>query len=259
MFLGGEQPTPLDLRFRLGPFPVRVSPLFWLILALFGDWVFRSLGPLYLLIWVACGFVSILIHELGHAVAIRAFGSPSSIVLHGFGGYAENPYPPTSAWKRMLIALAGPAAGFTLCGAAFGMLYGLGPDNLNPYANRTLLFLVWMNLIWNLFNLLPVFPLDGGRVFRELCAILRTRNPDAVTHLVSVGVAALMAVRGVATFLNVRIPVVDDYLPSWLRPGMFMTIWFILLAYENFQMYQLASRRYPRYYDDDSDTPPWRR
>lgn len=159
----------------------------------------------------------------------------------------------------MVIYLAGPAAGFALFGVVVVIQVATDPAALPKYLSATLMFLYWMNLFWNLFSLLLVIPLDGGRVLREVCAILRVRNPDAVAHIVSVGVAVLMAVRGVAGFLNVRIPVVDDYLPAWLRPGMFMTMWFLLLAYENYQMYMIASRRYsPRFYDDDEDTPPWR-
>jgi stage IV sporulation protein FB len=260
MLLGGDAPTPLDLRFRLGPFPVRVSPWFWLIMALFGDWVFQRLGPVYLLVWVACGFVSILVHELGHAVMIRAFGSPSAITLHGFGGYAEMPYPPTAAWKRMVIALAGPAAGFALCGVAFAGRWATDPQQAPQPVTSALDFLFVMTLFWNLFNLLPVFPLDGGRVFREVCAILRARNPDAITHVVSVGVAGAIAAYSVGRMVGVISPNLLPEWLQWLRPGLFMTVWFVLLAVENYQMYQIASRRYsPRFYDDDDDTPPWRR
>ncbi|MEO2088813.1 MAG: site-2 protease family protein [Gemmataceae bacterium] len=260
MLLGGDAPTPLDLRFRLGPFPVRVSSWFWLIMALFGDWVFQSLGPVYLLIWVACGFVSILIHELGHAVMIRTFGSPSAITLHGFGGYAEMPYPPTAAWKRMVIALAGPAAGFTLFGVVFAVQAATDPAALPKHLSAALLFLYWMTLFWNLFNLLPVFQLDGGRVFREVCAILRARNPDAITHVVSVGVAGVIAAYSVGRMVGVISPNALPEWLQWLRPGLFMTVWFVLLAVENYKMYQAARRQYsPRFYGGDDDTPPWRR
>lgn len=260
MLLGGDAPTPLDLRFRLGPFPVRVSPWFWLIMALFGDWVFRSLGLGYLATWIACGFVSILIHELGHAVMIRAFGSPSAITLHGFGGYAETPYPPTAAWKRMVIALAGPAAGFALCGLAFAGRLAADPQKVPQPVAVALDFLFVMTLFWNLFNLLPVFPLDGGRVFREVCAILRARNPDAITHAVSVGVAGAIAAYSVGRMVGVISPNALPGWLQWLRPGLFMTVWFVLLAVENYQMYQVARRQYsPRFYGDDDDTPPWRR
>jgi stage IV sporulation protein FB len=86
-----HQPTSFDVTFRLGRFPVRVHPLFWLSMALIGlPWFDRSL--LLGLLWVACGFVSILVHELGHALAIRHYGSPASIQLIAFGGLATASY-----------------------------------------------------------------------------------------------------------------------------------------------------------------------
>ena len=62
-----SQPTPLDLTFRVGPFPIRVQPWFFLGMAFLG-WEFARFGVHVLLLWVACGFVSILVHELGHGV-----------------------------------------------------------------------------------------------------------------------------------------------------------------------------------------------
>ena len=72
--------TPYDLNFRLFGFPVRIHPLFWLGAVLLGGWTF-DLGLEYAAIWVAVVFVSILVHELGHAIAFRTFGVDSHIVL----------------------------------------------------------------------------------------------------------------------------------------------------------------------------------
>src|SRR5512147_2302977 len=75
-------PTRYDLRFSIAGIPVTVHPLFWLIALLLG-----SSGDLLLIpIWVAVVFISILIHELGHAFAFRRFGQRSQIILHFAGG-----------------------------------------------------------------------------------------------------------------------------------------------------------------------------
>lgn len=270
--IGVDSPTPLDLRFPLGPIPVRVGFLFWVIMALLGFNICdNSPGNtwLNLLIWVVCGFVSILVHELGHALAYRAFGSWSAITLHGFGGYAEADVAPRAAWKRLLVAMGGPAAGFLLCLVAHLILNAVGWDakttTVHPLVHNALYFLFLMNLFWNLFNLLPILPLDGGRVFRELLAMFRAPNPDAIAHGLSFVVALLLGVYGALRLAGLIPKAVYDALPDWfvewVRPGLFMTLWFAMLAIDNFQRMQLA-RRQRQYHppdDDYDDTPPWRR
>jgi len=77
--------TQWDLRFRLLGFDVQVHPLFWLMALLFGiSWQ----APLLILLWVVVVFVSILLHELGHALALRAFGHDAAIALYLGGGLA---------------------------------------------------------------------------------------------------------------------------------------------------------------------------
>jgi stage IV sporulation protein FB len=266
--IGADSRTPLDLRFPLGPIPVRVGVLFWVIMALFGFNICK-VAPgdtwLNLAVWLACGFVAILVHELGHALAFRAFGSWSAISLHGFGGQAEADVPPRAAWQRLIVALAGPAAGFALCGLVFAARVATAGNGMNEYARNALAFLFVMTLFWNLFNLLPIMPLDGGKVVRELLAIFGLRNPDVFAHGLSFLLAALLGVYGALQLAGLIPQVVYDALPGWfvdwVRPSMFMTIWFAMLAVQNYQVMQVA-RRHSRYSapdDYDDDTPPWRR
>src|SRR5258708_21488286 len=109
---GTVAPTPYDVRFSLFGIPVRVHPFFWIASLLMG----RGLHDRKLmLIWMACIFVSILVHELGHALTAQYFGWPPHIVLHAFGGYAS--YQPTwghSTSRSILVSFAGPWAGFLL-------------------------------------------------------------------------------------------------------------------------------------------------
>ena len=86
---GFPSPTPYDLKFRLLGIPVRVNPFFWALAAFLG-WNSES-GLVFLnriLVWIACVFISILVHEFGHVFAGRLFGRESNIILYSFGGLA---------------------------------------------------------------------------------------------------------------------------------------------------------------------------
>src|SRR6185503_17747585 len=115
-----QQPplTQYDLQFSIAGIPVRVHPLFWLIAILFGS---AGGSLLFVPIWVFVIFISILIHELGHAFAFRRYGQRSHIVLHIGGGLT---IPESVSWgggwasvalsrgQEIFISLAGPFAGF---------------------------------------------------------------------------------------------------------------------------------------------------
>src|SRR5207253_5525130 len=84
-------------------------------------------GLEYLAIWVACVFVSILVHEMGHVIAARAFGVWGQIVLYGFGGLAIPAGQMRHRWQHILVCLAGPVAGFLLLGLVVSCLPALAP------------------------------------------------------------------------------------------------------------------------------------
>src|SRR5262245_23717935 len=127
----GTATTPYDLRFRLLDIPVRIHPLFWLVSAIFG---WRDHDLPHVLMWIGCVFVSILVHEFGHALMSKRFNGSPSVVLYGMGGlcYSQGERTPM---ERLAVILAGPAAGFLLCGlvmVASSMLYGVTPlDHLS--------------------------------------------------------------------------------------------------------------------------------
>ena len=256
--LADAPPTPFDLRFTLFGFPVRVSPWFWLVMAVLGENILRVLGPKYLLVWVLCGFVAILVHELGHAVVVRRFGSPCQILLIAFGGLAVYPYPPAARWKRVMISLAGPGAGFALLAAVWGSSFAYPWPEAHPLLGAAYIFLIEMCLFWNLLNLLPIWPLDGGKVCRELCGAVRLRNPDVAAFAISTLTAGGLAVVGLLAKTRSLPPEVAAWLP--FIPGVWMTIWFALFAYESYQLWQQATRTRPwDHGPDDDDTPPWKR
>jgi len=107
---------------------------------------------------------SILVHELGHSIAFRRYGTESHIVVHLFGGYSSPDYPQRLSHREwVIISLAGPVAAFVLLGAPAWLLLNFGPWlHAYPFAIATVL--VYFNVFWGALNLLPLWPLDGGRV-----------------------------------------------------------------------------------------------
>ncbi len=111
----------------------------------------------------ACAVVllfSITAHELGHALTARAFGYKTrDITLSLLGGCASLIALPRKAGQEFLTAIAGPLVSFALA--------GLGLLGANLTGNLLFAYLFWMNLMLGAFNLLPGFPMDGGRIFRS--------------------------------------------------------------------------------------------
>lgn len=155
--------SPYDVRFRLFGFPVRISPIFWVASLLLGG----DQRPETAAIWVGAVLVSILVHELGHAFLQRFFGGEAEIVLYAFGGYASAVGVRDSWWRHILIALAGPFAGFIFAAIVYATVATFGEPE--AFLARVLVGdLLWINLAWGVLNLAPIWPLDGGHVAREL-------------------------------------------------------------------------------------------
>ncbi len=158
---------------------------------------------LLLLSRITCLFVSILVHELGHALLIDRVGFPTAITLHSFGGYAS--YQPTRSIRHtvsMAISFAGPLAGFILYGVVCGVEYLLVRNDVFFRLPRAFAYVLadaivqlkYINLYWGLVNLLPVYPLDGGQITRTWLAAYRgidgVRQSLVISMIVS-GAAAL--------------------------------------------------------------------
>ena len=189
--------TRYDLRFSALGVPVRVHPMFWLASIVFGI----QLPPRLVVIWVGVVFISILIHELGHALTIRAFGWYPLILLYTFGGLAI--YQPThrDPRKELLISLAGPAAGLLFgalivlvlrathhevyfkLGGPIGLQWSFAAGITNVYLRDGIDFVLQVTIWWSLINLLPVYPLDGGQSCRQiLLLIARSRRGDPLAE-----------------------------------------------------------------------------
>jgi Zn-dependent protease len=138
-------------------------------------------------------FVSILLHELGHALAARRAGiATQSVTLFIFGGVAQLVREPDDGRTEFRMALAGPVVSFALA-ALFG-LAAAAPFLWSP-ARAVARYLALINLVLALFNLVPAFPLDGGRLFRGLLwnAMGKARATRAAASAGSVFALFLMA------------------------------------------------------------------
>ena len=135
-------------------------------------------------------FTSVVVHELGHSLVSRAFGTPvHDITLFIFGGAAHISQEPRRPREELLMALAGPGASLGLAALFFaGWWLSLGiPGPLHALAG----WLAWINLILALFNLIPGFPLDGGRVLRAI--VWGTTGDPRRATVIAAGVGRLVA------------------------------------------------------------------
>jgi Zn-dependent protease/CBS domain-containing protein len=202
--------------FRLLGVPVSLD-LSWLVILALLTWTLASFfgttvpGLAPYAYWAMAGaaalafFACIVLHELGHAVVARATGlRVRGITLFLFGGVAELEGEPESAGREFLMAIAGPAVSVFLAGA-FWLLAGLGTAAVwAPAAVAVLAYLAWVNAAVLVFNLVPAFPLDGGRVLRSILwgALGNLRRATYWAALLGRGFAGLLIALGVVCFLS---------------------------------------------------------
>jgi len=201
------RPNSSDISFNLFGFPTFIQPFFWVVAALITALHLGGINDMPL--WIAQVFVgmaaillSILIHELGHALTFRyLFRTPCIIVLHGFGGMAV----PQQQYRRSVgfsgaaaesfLAFSGPLAGFLLAFAAI-MLYRIVPANHDGLAffllNYFLVWTMWISIVWGIFNLLPIYPMDGGHIARAACVFFFPLRGVEVSLVLSMMCAALL-------------------------------------------------------------------
>ena len=146
--------------------------------------------------------VSITLHELGHALTARMFGYRTrDITLSLLGGCASLIALPRKASQEFVTAVAGPLVSFALSGLA-GLALAFLPIS-NPWTANMLAYTFWMNLVLGGFNLLPGFPMDGGRIFRSVARIFTTRaKATYIAMIVGRGFAILLALRGLHSLVT---------------------------------------------------------
>lgn len=178
-------------QFALAGIPVRVEPTFFVVIALLGINPLDP-DPLFIGSWIVIAFVSILVHELGHAVAFRVYGIRPSITLHGFGGLTSGSGELSPA-RHIVVSLAGPLSALALLGLPALWLERSGL--LSSVDARTIVAqVVWINIGWSLLNLLPILPLDGGQVFAAVADLVTGGRGRRSAEVVSIGLAGIIAV-----------------------------------------------------------------
>jgi Zn-dependent protease len=179
--------TDLSFEFRLFGIPVRVSLFFVIMALLLGRGSVK--GPVMMALWVVIVFVSVLLHELGHAFTARAFGQQPFIALHAMGGLTTwRVRQPLTAARRLATALAGPAAGIAL--GVFALVLGIAFPR-GTTARDLLALTAVVNLAWGVLNLIPMLPLDGGNIIASLFEILAPGRGRRTANYVSVGTAVI--------------------------------------------------------------------
>ena len=191
------------LTFSLFGIPVRIATSFWIIAILFGTGTGGNTSAARAvaeaLIWTAIVFVSILMHELGHATAARAFGAAPTITLHALGGLTHFEAGKFSRLQHWLVSFAGPAVGLLLGTTVYFVTraYPVTTTDARDLV-RSILF---VNIGWSIVNLLPVLPFDGGQM---LSAFLGPRR-ELWTAIISAVVGTAIALLGYVKFNNLWI------------------------------------------------------
>ena len=232
---GTPQPSSFDIRFVLFRIPVSITPFFWLIAAILAyglafDRNSNQLAPLTFVAAILAILISIMVHELGHALVIRyIFGAATMIFLHGLGGIAvhNRPYYYRTPKRlgRIFISLAGPLAGFLLAALCVVVLWNTQEVIvMGSHLWYFLYIIIFICIFWGVINLLPVYPLDGGKIFREICLQVSQRYGMEVSAGVSAATAILLAIL------------------FFQRGELFAVFLFGVLAYQSIQM--LQTRRF---------------
>ena len=282
-----DQPAESVFAIRWSLFGTRfcIRPSFWIVSAIWG-FIFAGLTHhrgskhifLYIGLWVLCTLVSVLIHELGHNIMGRIFGQPGSITLAGMGGQATGNYEYLTPWQRIFVAFAGPNAGFLFLGLLVLFDYQHWNDLMdffnwplrspwcatihfrwtllrtNSIYHDVVYFLFLMTLFWNLINLIPIVPMDGGMIFQELCCMI---SPDgglkfayAWSLLLAGTIALYHIVIALKEFGYIRLPVAP-YTPIFPVIGAVM---FSMMAWQCFQALRMISAEQKRSHYTDTFT-----
>ncbi len=219
MLLSEPGRTQGDLFFTFFGIPVRIHPFFWLIGFFMGPWRTESNSiVLMMLVWFLAFFVGILLHELGHAFAMRAYGFQPHITLYGLGGMASYggrqnwPTARSPTLQQIVISAAGPAAGFVLAGLVAALLLVAGysvhrqwgfpcgfqvwtTDLIGqPAVSWFVNDLLFVTVVYGILNLMPIYPLDGGQIAREVFVKLNPHEGLRRSWGLSFVTAALLAV-----------------------------------------------------------------
>jgi stage IV sporulation protein FB len=186
--------------------PIRIHVTFLLLLVWFGmDAAAYSRNVPREIAFVLAVFACVVLHELGHAAMALRFGVKTrEIVLYPIGGVARLESIP-GGWAELLIALAGPAVNVVLAAACAGALVAFDVrvtlQNAEQWQNMGLVQrLLGINVLLVVFNMIPAFPMDGGRVLRAMLAIgLGQQRATRIAAFIGQVIAGLFVIFGIFT------------------------------------------------------------
>jgi Zn-dependent protease/CBS domain-containing protein len=188
---------------RVGGIEVRIHVTFFLLLAVFASFYGAqggASGTVKIVIFFLLIFLCVLLHELGHAFAAKAYGIRTvDITLLPIGGVARMERMPEKPAQELVVAIAGPLVNVVIAAALLLVLAVTGNldfgEVLDPTRFNALWALLYTNVMMVVFNLIPAFPLDGGRVLRALLATrLSYERATQIAATVGQALALLMGI-----------------------------------------------------------------
>lgn len=240
MFNSGSIPhTPYDLKFTLFGIPTRFHPGFFIVMAVC-TYPLAEIDPS---LWIAAILLTgmmVYIHELGHALAAKAFGAEPIMTFYWLGGLASPDRYTNERWKRVMILLAGPGAGLALAGICYLTDRQFDWSSESKYLAITYSVLCIWALYFNLFNLTPIFPLDGGQLMMEAFTYSRPFNGPLQCVTISFWLAVAYVGYSAAVLLGIMKQVRIDWFI--LPAGMMTLVIFLMIAQLNWQLMQSARR-----------------
>ena len=173
--------------------PITVSPAFWIVSFVIGWMVSNDLtGGL---LWIFVVLISVLFHEMGHAVTAVCFGQKARIELGFLGGITYRQGPELTKAQELLIVMMGPFCSLLLALISWQM-FSLA-SGANTMLGAILHIFLVANLIWSVLNLVPVLPLDGGRIMQIVLEALFGHRGERASYLVSACTATFLMVLGI--------------------------------------------------------------
>ncbi len=188
------------IRFSLFKIPVTIHWMFWLLAGFLGGGLSAQTSQQWhqVLIFMAAVLVSILIHELGHALTGLKFGARAAqIDLHGMGGLARFGGGTLTRAQKIIMTAAGPGASIGL--AIVFILIGLflfPSEGVETYGQALVAYfinvMVTINIFWSIINLFPVLPLDGGQILRDALGPSRLKTTCIISFITLAFLATIL-------------------------------------------------------------------
>lgn len=193
--------------------PIWVSPWYLLLLL----WFSRGGDAAQAIMLAGCVTVSLLVHEFGHATMAKIYDLQPQVIIHGFGGACQHA-PARRDRDLALIVAAGPGAGLLLGGLVW-VASVIWPAT-TPGVENFYQYMMGINFIWSIFNLVPMWPLDGGHLYRlAMIKLFKPARGERITHITGLAI----------------IPVIYLLLSSIGVQSFFMMFILAMLGFQNWQ------------------------